>query len=49
MHGGDDRVKAPCTQRLWKEFENLSFCEGESIANFVVHIQGLVGRLHEAG
>lgn len=49
MHGGDDRVKAPCTQRLWKEFENLSFRKGESVADFAVRIQGLVGQLREAG
>lgn len=49
MHVGDDRVKALCMQHMWKEFENLSFWEGESITDFSVRIEVLVGSLRKVG
>ncbi|WVZ53014.1 hypothetical protein U9M48_004007 [Paspalum notatum var. saurae] len=46
---GDDRVKAASTQRLWKEFENFRFRDGECVDDALVRINGLVASLQEMG
>ena len=38
MRVGDDRVKAASVQRLWKEYENVVFRNGESVGDFAMHI-----------
>jgi hypothetical protein len=49
MHVGDARVKAASVQRLWKEYENIAFRDGESVGDFCMRIQGLVRNLREMG
>ncbi|WVZ83984.1 hypothetical protein U9M48_031070 [Paspalum notatum var. saurae] len=49
MRIGDDRVKAVSTQRLWKEFENFWFRDGEGIDDVAVRINGLVASFREMG
>ena len=49
MRVGDDRVKAASVQRLWKEYENVVFRDGESVGDFTMRISGLVGSLREMG
>jgi hypothetical protein len=44
MRGGDVRVKAANVQRLMKEFELLSFRDGETVADFVVRVDHLTAR-----
>jgi hypothetical protein len=45
MRGGDKRVKAANVQRLMKEFELLSFGDGETMAEFAVQVDRLTARL----
>jgi hypothetical protein len=47
--GGDDRVKAANVQRLMKEFENLSFHDGEPVSDFAVRVNRLTARLGDLG
>lgn len=49
MRIGDDRVKATSVQRLWKEYENIGFRDGESVGDFALQINGLVASLREMG
>ncbi|WVZ83191.1 hypothetical protein U9M48_030361 [Paspalum notatum var. saurae] len=49
MWVSEDRVKAANKQRLMKEFENVSFRDGEKIDDFAVPINGIVGGLRELG
>jgi len=49
MRVGNDRVKVASTQRLWKEFENFRFRDGECVDDAVVRINGLVASLREMG
>ena len=49
MRVGDDRVKSASVQRLLKEFENVAFHDGESVGDFAMRINGLVGSLRELG
>ncbi|CAN6373153.1 unnamed protein product [Urochloa humidicola] len=49
MRGGDDRVKAANVQQLMKEFENLSFRDGEAVGNFTVRVNRLTARLGNLG
>jgi hypothetical protein len=49
MRIGDDRVKAASVQRLWKEYENVDFHDGESVGDFTLRINGLVASLREMG
>jgi hypothetical protein len=49
MRVGDDRVKSTSMQRLLKELENVVFCDGESVGDFTLRINGLVASLHELG
>jgi hypothetical protein len=49
MRIDDDRVKAASVQRLWKEYENVGFRDGESIGDFALQINGLVASLREMG
>ncbi|WVZ79938.1 hypothetical protein U9M48_027460 [Paspalum notatum var. saurae] len=49
MRVGDDRVKAASTQRLWKEFENFWFRDGECVDDAAVRINVLVASLREMG
>lgn len=49
MRIGDDRVKAASVQRLWKEYENVGFRDGESVGDFALRINGLVASLREMG
>ncbi|CAN6337797.1 unnamed protein product [Urochloa humidicola] len=49
MRGGDDRVKAANVQRLMKEFENLSFHDGEAVGDFAVRVDRLTARLRDLG
>ena len=49
MHAGDDRMKDASIQRLMKQFDNLTFRDGESIGDFAVRINGLITSLRELG
>jgi hypothetical protein len=49
MRGGDERVKAANVQRLMKEFELLSFRDGETVADFAVRVDRLTARLGDHG
>jgi hypothetical protein len=49
MRGGDERVKAANVQRLMKEFELLSFRDGETVADFAVRVNRLTARLGDHG
>jgi hypothetical protein len=49
MRGGDERVKAANIQRLMKEFELLSFGDGETVAEFAVRVDRLNARLGDLG
>jgi hypothetical protein len=49
MCGGDDRVKVANVQRLMKEFELLSFRDGETVADFAVRVDRLTARLGDYG
>jgi hypothetical protein len=49
MRGGDERVKAANVQRLMKEFELLSFGDGETVAEFAVRVDRLNARLGDLG
>jgi hypothetical protein len=49
MRVGDDRVKAASVQRLWKEYENVAFRDGETVGDFALRINGLVTSLREMG
>jgi hypothetical protein len=49
MRIGDDRVKVVSVQRLWKEYENVGFRDGESVGDFALRINGLVASLREMG
>jgi hypothetical protein len=49
MRVGDDRVKAASVQRLWKEYENVAFRDGETVGDFALRINGLVASLREMG
>lgn len=49
MRGGDDRVKAANVQRLMKEFENLSFRDGEAVGDFTVRVDHLTASLGDLG
>jgi hypothetical protein len=49
MRGGDKRVKAANVQRLMKEFELLSFGDGETVAEFAVRVDRLNARLGDLG
>jgi hypothetical protein len=39
MSSSDNSVKATHVQRLIKEFENLSFHDGETVGDFVIRIE----------
>ena len=45
MRFGADRVKDVNAQKLLKEFENISFKEGETTDEFSMRINGLVANL----
>ncbi|WVZ96449.1 hypothetical protein U9M48_042087 [Paspalum notatum var. saurae] len=49
MRVSNDWVKAASVQRLWKEFENIRFRNGECVDDFAVRINGLVVSLREMG
>jgi hypothetical protein len=49
MCGGDERVKAANVQRLMKEFELLSFGDGETVDEFAVRVDRLTARLGDLG
>jgi hypothetical protein len=49
MRGGDNRVKVANMQRLMKEFELLSFRDGETVADFAVRVDRLTARLGDHG
>jgi len=49
MHAGDDRMKDASIQRLMKQFDNLTFRDGESISDFAMRINGLITSLRELG
>ncbi|CAO2206320.1 unnamed protein product [Urochloa humidicola] len=49
MHAGDDRMKAVAVQWLMKEFETVAFCDGETVAEFAMRINGLTVSLHDLG
>jgi hypothetical protein len=49
MHLGADRVKDVNAQKLMQEFENIKFKEGESIDDFGMRINNLVGNLRALG
>ena len=47
MHAGDDRMKDASIQRLMRQFNNLTFRDGESVSNFAMRINGLITSLRE--
>jgi hypothetical protein len=49
MRGGDERVEAANVQRLMKEFELLSFRDGETVGDFAVRVDRLTARLRDHG
>jgi hypothetical protein len=49
MCGGDERVKAANVQCLTKEFELLSFHDGETVAEFALRVDRLNARLIDHG
>jgi hypothetical protein len=49
MCGGDERVKAANVQCLTKEFELLSFRDGETVAEFALRVDRLNARLIDHG
>jgi hypothetical protein len=49
MHAGDDRMKDASIQRLMKQFDNLTFRDGESVGDFAMRINGLITSLRELG
>ena len=49
MHAGDDRMKDASIQRLMKQFDNLTFRDGESVGDFAMRINGLITGLRELG
>ncbi|KAL6905380.1 hypothetical protein ACP4OV_002981 [Aristida adscensionis] len=49
MRVGDAHVKSANVERLLKEFENIAFRDGESVDDFVMRINGLVGNLRKLG
>ncbi|WVZ58939.1 hypothetical protein U9M48_009154 [Paspalum notatum var. saurae] len=49
MRVGSDRVKAASVQRLWKQFENITWRDEENAGEFAVRVTGLVGSLREMG
>jgi hypothetical protein len=49
MRGGDGRVKEDNVQRLMKEFELLSFGDGETVAEFATRVDRLTTRLGDLG
>jgi hypothetical protein len=49
MRVGVNRVRQATAQRLRKEFEALTFREGESLDSFVMRITGIVNNLHCLG
>jgi hypothetical protein len=49
MRAGDDRVKSASVQRLMKEFENMTFRDGETVGDFAMRINGLIASLRDLG
>jgi hypothetical protein len=49
MHVGADRVKEANAQRLLKEFENISFKDGEMVDNFAMRITSSAENLRMLG
>ncbi|WVZ83513.1 hypothetical protein U9M48_030655 [Paspalum notatum var. saurae] len=49
MRVGEDRVKTASVQRLTKDFENLRWKDGESVDDFAVRVNTLIGGLRELG
>ena len=47
MHAGDDRMKDASIQRLMRQFNNLTFRDGESVSDFAMRINGLITSLCE--
>jgi hypothetical protein len=45
----DDHMKDASIQRLMKQFEVVAFCDGESVADFAMHINGFLTSLRELG
>jgi hypothetical protein len=45
MRVGAGRVKEANAQRLLKEFENIAFCDGESVDDFAMRINALAADL----
>jgi hypothetical protein len=49
MRVGDDCDKSVSLQCLLKEYENVTFRNGESVNDFTMHINGLIASLRELG
>ncbi|WVZ96374.1 hypothetical protein U9M48_042025 [Paspalum notatum var. saurae] len=49
MRVGDDLVKQASKQRLWKEFENFKFRDGECVDDVAVHVNAIVASLRKMG
>ena len=49
MHAGDDRMKAASIQRFMRQFDNLTFRDGENVGDFAMRINGLITSLRELG
>jgi hypothetical protein len=49
MHVGAERVKEANAQHLLKEFENIAFCDGESVDDFAICINALAADLRTSG
>jgi hypothetical protein len=49
MRVGADQVKEVNAQKMLKEFENITFKDGESVEDFGLRIANLVGNVHTLG
>jgi hypothetical protein len=49
MRVSDDRMKSASLQCLMKEYENITFHDGNSIDDFTMHINMLVASVRELG
>jgi hypothetical protein len=49
MHVGDDRIRKTSAQRVCREYELLTFWEGESVEDFALRLTGIVNKLATLG
>jgi hypothetical protein len=49
MHIGDDRVRKATLQKVRREYELLSFCDGESVEDFTMRLNNVTAQLATLG